>query len=350
MKKLLTIVIPTYNMQDYLNRCLDSLIVKPELMEQLEVLVINDGSKDNSSAIAHEYGANYPQTIRVIDKENGNYGSCVNRGLAEAQGKYIKVLDADDWFDTAEFEKYMMALGKVDVDMVLTPYNFVYQYNGSKEIETRDIPVGEALSFKHFSFEKLSYYPMHMVTYRTKMLTDMDYHQTEGVSYTDNEWAFIPQYAIGKFVFYPYVVYQYLIGREGQTMNTDAMIRNAWHLEPIIESMVNNRNKYLLESPGVQEELADKLNLQQIDRTVASLYKMVLLKRKPDEYELSRLQKLDEWLKHNCTPAYDFVSKDRVKAWLPVYYVRYWRRMGKRLPVDWLRDSYRKVRYGNRKM
>lgn len=85
MQKLLTIVIPTYNMQDYLPRCLDSLVLYDgALMEQLEVLVINDGSKDNSSAIAHEYEAKFPNTFRVIDKENGNYGSCINRGLKEA--------------------------------------------------------------------------------------------------------------------------------------------------------------------------------------------------------------------------------------------------------------------------
>lgn len=69
MEKILTIVIPTYNMQDYLRRCLDSLIVPDEQMQQLEVLVVNDGSKDNSSAIAHEYQDKYPGTFRVIDKE-----------------------------------------------------------------------------------------------------------------------------------------------------------------------------------------------------------------------------------------------------------------------------------------
>ena len=125
MNKILTIVVPTYNMQDYLNRCLDSLIVVPELMGQLEVLVINDGSKDNSSVIGHEYEARYPNTFRVIDKENGNYGSCVNRGLAEAKGKYIKILDADDWFNTKEFEDYLRNLSTVEVDLVLTSYYFV---------------------------------------------------------------------------------------------------------------------------------------------------------------------------------------------------------------------------------
>ena len=126
MQKLLTIVIPTYNMQDYLARCLDSLIIKDDdLMSKLEVLVVNDGSKDNSSAIAHEYEAKYPNTFRVIDKENGNYGSCVNRGLKEAAGKYIKVLDADDWFDNSNFEKYLSVLSSIDADLILTDFSIV---------------------------------------------------------------------------------------------------------------------------------------------------------------------------------------------------------------------------------
>ena len=119
MQKLLTIVIPTYNMQDYLHRCLDSLVLEDEqLMSQLEVLVINDGSKDNSSTIAHDYENKYPATFRVIDKENGNYGSCINKGLEIATGKYVKVLDADDSFDTSNFEDYLRFLNSVEVDIL----------------------------------------------------------------------------------------------------------------------------------------------------------------------------------------------------------------------------------------
>ena len=133
MEKILTIVIPTYNMQDYLHRCLDSLIVPEEQMQRLEVLVVNDGSKDNSSAIAHEYQDNYPDTFRVIDKENGNYGSCVNRGLKEASGKYIKILDADDWFDPGAFNQLIIKLQSVDIDVVLTNYDIINISDGNKE-------------------------------------------------------------------------------------------------------------------------------------------------------------------------------------------------------------------------
>ena len=111
MTKILSIVIPSYNMQDYLPACLDSLVVDdPALFAALDIIVVNDGSKDKTSAIAHDYAARYPDVIRVIDKPNGNYGSCVNRGLAEARGVFIKVLDADDTFDTAAFKQFIRRL------------------------------------------------------------------------------------------------------------------------------------------------------------------------------------------------------------------------------------------------
>ena len=100
MEKVLTVVIPTYNMERYLERCLSSLVISPGMMEELEVLVINDGSKDCSSEIGHSFEAQYPNTFRVIDKKNGNYGSCINRGLKEARGKYIKILDSFKVFNS----------------------------------------------------------------------------------------------------------------------------------------------------------------------------------------------------------------------------------------------------------
>lgn len=122
MNKILTIIIPTYNMEKYLRRCLDSLIIDEEGMKQLEVLVINDGSKDSSSQIAHEYQDKYPDTYRVIDKENGNYGSCINRGLKEATGKYVKVLDADDWYNTKGLAKHILKLTSLsdDIDAIFS--------------------------------------------------------------------------------------------------------------------------------------------------------------------------------------------------------------------------------------
>ena len=118
--KILSIVIPTYNMEKYLDKCLTSLIISDKkLFESLEVLVVIDGAKDRSSEIAHNYQEKYPNVIRVIDKENGNYGSCVNRGLLEAVGKYFLVLDADDSFDNDCFLEYLKNIQNLDVDLII---------------------------------------------------------------------------------------------------------------------------------------------------------------------------------------------------------------------------------------
>ena len=94
--KLITVTIPCYNSEAYMSKAIDSLI---PFIEDVEIVIVNDGSKDNTIKIANEYKAKYPKDIVVIDKENGGHGSGVNAGLKVAKGLYYKVLDSDDWID-----------------------------------------------------------------------------------------------------------------------------------------------------------------------------------------------------------------------------------------------------------
>lgn len=200
MDKILTIIVPTYNMESYLPFCLSSLLVG-KLMDSLDVVIINDGSKDSSSIIAHQYSFSYPNTFRVIDKENGNYGSCVNRGLIEAKGKYVKILDADDRFDTKSLQIIMEILLEIDVDLVLTDYVKVNMKN--KEIERTRYDVQRN---KILDFQLMSCFPeMHGVMYKTDNLRRINYRQTEGISYTDQEWIFEPMISVKSFCYIPRV-------------------------------------------------------------------------------------------------------------------------------------------------
>lgn len=162
MNKILTIIIPTYNMEKYLRQCLDSLLC--DAMEMLEVIVINDGSKDSSSAIAHEYEANYPGMFRVIDKKNGNYGSCINRGLKEVTGKYVKVLDADDMFERSLLDKFLNLLKTVDADVVVNDFN-TYREGDGKRLNSYSLPNDHLLPITEI-FATKSFVPMHSITYR----------------------------------------------------------------------------------------------------------------------------------------------------------------------------------------
>lgn len=226
--KILTVIVPTYNMEKYLDKCLTSLIVSDQsLMDQLEVLVVNDGSKDRSSEIAHGYESRYPNTFRVIDKQNGNYGSCINAALPVATGKYVKVLDADDWFENANFEYYLTELSNAEVDLIITKsVSFLEETKIFRDYGYHiHVTTKEELSFEElFQIGNLAFsIRMHNITYRTENLKLINYTQTEGLSYTDNEWNFFPMLSVSSVLLLPIVVYNYTIGRLGQTVSKEQL-------------------------------------------------------------------------------------------------------------------------------
>lgn len=224
--KLLTIIVPTYNMETCLDKNLNSLVLSDkDLMRSLEVLVVNDGSTDNSSAIAHRYEDMYPETFHVIDKENGNYGSCINRGLKEANGRYIRIMDADDWYDTVNFELFLRKIEKVNVDKIATIYTEV---RAAKKTSITQ-PYQSEVVMDMIDVKSGNYIPMHAITYRTQLLRDINYKQTEGISYTDYEWMFLPMPYVKTLYYVPLDIYQYFVGREGQTVDP-AVIKKSYPL------------------------------------------------------------------------------------------------------------------------
>lgn len=123
MEKILSIIIPAYNVEKYLKRCLFSIAtVNPLLLEKTEILIINDGSTDTTPDIALKYCQKYPGVFYLYSKENGGHGSAVNTGIHYASGKYFKVLDGDDWFATKELQKLIELLENLDVDIVASDY------------------------------------------------------------------------------------------------------------------------------------------------------------------------------------------------------------------------------------
>ena len=132
----------------------------------------------------------------MIDKENGNYGSCINRGLKEATGKYIKVLDADDWFDNSTFNKYVADLKSQDADLVLTDFNLITE----EGLIINESPYSKLFKADFFNIDIIKFfsnYPnfygrMHGFTYKLCIIKEMGYVQTEGISYTDTEWVNLP--------------------------------------------------------------------------------------------------------------------------------------------------------------
>ena len=123
-EKVLTVVVPSYNVEAYLADTLKSFI-HPDIMEEVEVLIVNDESTDSTEEIGRSFEVRYPQTFRVITKKNGGHGSTINRGIQEAAGRYFKVVDGDDWVDTENFRKLVKMLKRLDVDVIRNNYTWV---------------------------------------------------------------------------------------------------------------------------------------------------------------------------------------------------------------------------------
>ncbi len=319
MAKTLSIVIPTYNMEKYLRHCLDSLIVNDDLMDQLEVLIVNDGSKDKSSEIGHEYELKYPQTFKVIDKENGNYGSCINVGLKLASGKYIKVLDADDSFDTDGFSSFMSKLKEVEVDLVITDFVCVNEQDQVTQKETYNIPEGKVMKYDDLChYSSFMYLPMHAVAYKTENLRGIGYKQTEGISYTDQEWMFAPFTTVKTAVYHKLSVYRYLIGREGQTMDPKVLVRNISHTKTGIDSMMKFYNASSFDNSY------SKYLSQRLMNRIRYVYSIYLTQGY--EMDMNELVSFDDQLKSDNKDLYDKADEFSIGRVLKYKYVNAWRK------------------------
>ena len=319
--KLLTIIIPMYNMERYIKHCLTSLVI-PEGMERMEVLVINDGSHDRSSEMAHQFQSHYPQTFRVIDKENGNYGSCINRGLQEATGKYIRILDADDFYETSNLTGYLDYLATVDLDMVFTEFRRT-DAEGKPGKRTRVLRrPGHTYGVRDL-FQPRLHITMHCVTYRTELLRRIGYTQTPGISYTDHEWVFWPMAFVKDWQYYPHVIYNYRLGREGQTVNPEVLCRS---MSQAIEGFLITVRQYEQLKPQLTADSRQYLLGRLVERAKFE-YKPFLLRH----YRLlaDRMQELitlDKTLLEISPDTYYALERIRVHILcFPYYYVKRWR-------------------------
>lgn len=321
MDKILTLVIPSYNMEEYLPYCLDSLLVK-ENLGCLEVLVVNDGSRDRTSEIAHGYEKSCPDVFRVIDKENGNYGSCVNRGLQEARGKYIKILDADDSFDTANFEKYLAFLKETDADLVLSDFAVVDTQRKVRKIIRYDLGEGHAFVMDNVCtghvFKNMQ---MHAVAYRRKNLVAMGYRQTEGISYTDQQWIFTPMIQVRTVAIFRKPLYEYMVGRSGQTVSPDVKARS---LEQTARCALDMTSQYEQIADSVEGQPVNEYLLSRITPMLKDIYVFSMTHYGPEAKK--KLIDFDEELEKTSSMLYRHIGSREISSFMGFEYINYWRR------------------------
>ena len=205
------------------------------------MIIVNDGSKDRSLDIAMEFQSLYPDSIVVIDKVNGNYGSCINSALKIAKGRYFRILDADDWFDTQALTEFLKKLETCETDLVLTLIaENIFQ--GEKMIEEKkyafqSIQKDHIYQADQFLIHQNSFeneFRMHGMTYKTSILRACKLYMLEGVSYTDNIFLFQPFSYIKDFIVFDLYLYHYRMGREGQTMQHDIFIKRLTDIGKVV--------------------------------------------------------------------------------------------------------------------
>lgn len=223
--KLITISIAAYNVESSLERTLSSLAGNTEVMNRLDIIVVDDGSTDSTAKIADRFSAVYPDSVRVIHKSNGGYGSTVNAAIDEARGLYFKLLDGDDEFDADGLSGLISCIeeGPHDPDIIISPFIYVDRAADKSterteqlcdrhmDLQTEPVNLEEAnLSDGLMMFE---------MCVRTEVLRTAGVRMTENCFYTDNEYVMAAELYASDVMRYPWPVYRYSIGVSGQSMS-----------------------------------------------------------------------------------------------------------------------------------
>lgn len=251
MGKILSITIPSYNVEKYIDKCVQSMLVD-SILDDIEILIVNDGSKDSTPEIARGYVEKYPQTVRLIDKENGGHGSTINAGIREATGKYFKVVDGDDWLNTENLEHFIALLKEHEEDVIASNYLCIrdesYDIIAEKRVSSDATLYGTVCDMDKGEVKEVI--KMHGLTIRTSILKENNITIDEHCFYVDAEYIAYPMPFVSSVYYDDAFIYMYRLGRNGQSMDIRSMQRNREMHRKVLNSMLAFYDKL----PAVTDE------------------------------------------------------------------------------------------------
>ncbi len=228
--KFISFTVPCYNSQAYMRKCVDSILSGGD---DVEIIIVNDGSKDDTIKIANEYAEKYPDIVKVVDKENGGHGSGVNAGVKLATGLYFKVVDSDDWVDGEELKKLIAKVKEhvaagTEPDLYIT--NFIYDHveDNTQHVSSYEKKMPEGVIFgwdkvKAFRYSHMML--MHALMYKRQVLLDSGTVLPEHTFYVDNIYAYKPLPFTHKLCYLNLDLYHYFIGRADQSVNMTNFVK-----------------------------------------------------------------------------------------------------------------------------
>lgn len=338
MGKLLTVIIPAYNSQMYLERAVNSLLPYIKL---IEVIIVNDGSNDDTAAIAAAYVQKYQDSVILINKENGGHGSAINAGMKLARGLYVKVLDSDDYFAAEQLNSLLQLIQQLSVaaelpDLIFTDYTLeilkqVYRQNHSlltaNELYPTErnnkffyidnklrqvLPANKLFTWqevKKWSFTELLI--MHTLCYRRDFLQNLHLTLPEGVFYEDNYYSLIPLQTVETMYYLPVNLYMYYIGRQGQSVNLQKIIQNYQHQVKVIKAMLADlKFGYRTGQPIILRDLTIK-HMARMYEVCQLIYLM-----QPNPEHLAALQEVKEAFNRLDPQLWHYVKKKRLVIFL----------------------------------
>ena len=293
--KLLTITIPCYNSQDYMEHCIESLLPGGE---DVEILVVDDGSMDATAQIADHYAEKYPTIVRAIHQENGGHGEAVNTGIRNASGLFFKVVDSDDWVDAEAYQKILKTLkelsgGKDVLDMLIS--NFVYEKDGARHKKVMHyrgiLPQEQLFGWNEAGhFMKGRYILMHSVIYRTQLLRECGLELPKHTFYVDNIFVYVPLPHVKKMYYLDVDFYRYFIGREDQSVNEAVMIRRIDQQIKVNKIMVESVDLWKLTNKKLRKYMFNYLEIITVISTIMCI-------RSGTEENLEKKRELWKYLK-----------------------------------------------------
>ncbi|MBC5745141.1 glycosyltransferase [Lachnospiraceae bacterium MD308] len=293
--KYISFAIPSYNSEDYISRAIESILPGGE---DVEIIIVNDGSKDGTLKIAKEYKEKYPDIIKVVDKENGGHGDAVNFGLANATGKYFKVVDSDDWVNEEALLlilSFLKELERDDKEIDMLVSNYVYEKVGAahkKCIHYRNVlPQDKIFTWDEIGrFHLDQYILMHSVIYRTSMIKLSQMTLPKHTFYVDNIYVYYPLPHVRKIYYMDVDFYRYFIGREDQSVNEKVMISRVDQQIFVTKTMIDMYHLRDISSRKLRHYMVNYLAIMM---TVSS----ILLIRSKKQENLEKKRELWRYLK-----------------------------------------------------
>lgn len=310
MDKILTAVVPAYNVERYLDQCLSSFAECPA-RDRMEVVVVDDGATDGSLEIAQRYRFQHPDLFRVFHKENGGHGSVINFGVEQARGAYLKVVDGDDWVDAEGLAGLVELLAREDADVVASDYQCVE--DGSYRVlerrhAARDAShYGTVVGFDVASAEEIM--KIHSLTFRTAVLRDNNVRFAEGCFYEDAQYAVFPLMYCETVRYDDTVVYQYRLGRAGQSVDIASLVARRDEHSRILDSLFAFRED--------RRSRVDEAHAAYLDRSIALFAQnqyQIYLARGLAGGSFAEMRAFDRRLREEVRGVYD--AMDKRSIWL----------------------------------